>query len=725
MTDKKTRRKKKPPLYFVATCGFGLEELTGAEIKMFGGIDLETSPGAISWSGDLESGYLACLWSRFASRILLRVSTFKAMTPDALYQQARRIDWDDHFDPKTTFAVFCTLSNANITHSRFAALKVKDAIVDQFRTRTGRRPDVDSTSPSIRLQLHIQAQTATLYLDLSGESLHRRGYRTHGGRAPIKETLAAAIVKKSGFDENVSPETILLDPMCGSGTILIEAAMIYGDIAPGLQRKSFGFMAWHGHNKRTWDHLVEEAIAREDLGTRKAWPRILGFDADRKTVEAAKKNIENAGLEEKICVETSDLFSLGPYGKNGFLVVNPPYGERLSDKEAVKYLYRSLGRICKQHFSQWKIGLFTSNPELADMLQIKWGERLRFYNGPIKCGLFLGQPGESKKHPGAAFDLPTTEDRKPDNDLGKKLLENFNTLSPWAQSNNITCFRIYDNELPEYNLKIDIYEKWLYVQECQAGKSVDPKKAKHHFNQALGTIRKLFGVGHSRIFFKSCLEHSVKERKTKGGLAGKLFEVNEQHGLYLVNFTDYPGTGLSLDQRLIRNLIYNEAKNKRFLNLFGYTGAATVSAARGGASSTTTVDISEKYLAHARANLALNGFGGRGHNMVSADCLKWLNDCPDKFDLILVTLPGLSGSSKQEGTFHSMRSHDQLLRSSMKVLTRKGLLIFSTGSEKFDLSLELTKEFIVDEITSKTLPNDFKNSKPIRRCWELRHPETI
>ena len=366
------RKKKKQPLQFTATCGSGLEELVGEEIAAFGGATIESRPGAVSWTGSLESGYRACLWSRFASRILLELARFDAPNTDALYTHASNILWDDHFTIKSTFAVHTTLVNAAISHSQYASLRIKDAIVDQFRKRFGKRPDVNPLNPDIRLNLHIQGTGASLSLDLSGDSLHRRGYRTGSGEAPLKETLAAAIVRLSGWLERVEQEPILLDPMCGGATLLIEAALMYSDSAPGLLRKTFGFMGWNKHDPQLWERLVEEALDREGQGLPETWPQFIGFDADPKVVAAARKNVIAAGLRDVIVVKQRQLARLQCPGPQGCILTNPPYGERLSEKEAVKYLYRCLGRTFQSNFAGWNLGFFTANPDIAEMVGVQW-----------------------------------------------------------------------------------------------------------------------------------------------------------------------------------------------------------------------------------------------------------------------------------------------------------------------------------------------------------------
>ncbi|MEN8199284.1 MAG: THUMP domain-containing protein, partial [Thermodesulfobacteriota bacterium] len=292
---------KKRTYSLTASCAAGLESLVAEEISGFGGREIESAKGLVTWQGDIESAYRSCLWSRCASRVFLKVADFPAPDEDALYEGAKQVDWAKQMGVGSTFAVDCSLSQSAISHSGFAALRVKDALVDQFREKCGERPSVSVVRPDIRIHLYIHKDHATLSLDLSGESLHRRGYRKEGGSlAPLKESLAAAIVQLAGWTPETEPDTMLLDPMCGSGTLLIEAALIFGDAAPGLSRSYFGFSGWKEHDKDLWARLVDEAVAREEAGLERQWPLILGYDADPRAVAVARKNIENACYEEKI-----------------------------------------------------------------------------------------------------------------------------------------------------------------------------------------------------------------------------------------------------------------------------------------------------------------------------------------------------------------------------------------------------------------------------------------
>ena len=719
-----SKTKKKQPLRFTATCGSGLETLVSEEIAVFGGEEIVEGPGAVSWTGNLETGYRACLWSRFASRILLELARFDAPDPDALYLHAGNILWDEHFTVESTFAVHTTLVNAALNHSQFASLRIKDAIVDQFRKRFGKRPDVNAFAPDIRINLHVMGTGASLSLDLSGESLHRRGYRTGGGEAPLKETLAAAIVRLSGWLDRVDREPILLDPMCGGGTLLIEAALMLSDSAPGLLRKTFGFMTWNKHDPQLWERLVQEALDREGRGLPETWPQFIGYDADPKVVAAARKNVIAAGLREMIVIKQRQLARLQSPGPQGCLLTNPPYGERLSEKEAVKYLYRSLGRVFAAHFSGWTLGFFTANPDLAEMTGMNWAERHRLFNGPIKCQLLMGSDNQLTEKATPRWTTTPLDPSAPGVDFANRLIKNCASLLPWAEQEGITCFRIYDGDMPEYNLAIDFYEEWIHVQEYAPPATIEPAKAEERFSLAMQVIRSVFDTPRSRIFIKTRQKQKGAQQYQKKPGPGALYEVREGGGRFLVNFTDYLDTGLFLDHRLTRARLGRLAQGKTFLNLFAYTGSATVYAAIGGATATTTVDVSETYLTRAQANLALNGFGGPLHQMVEADCIDWLKQNRERFGVIFVDPPTFSNARHRKQTFDVQNDHPALLRMTMQHLAKGGVLIFSTNFRKFKLDPALEQEFDLREISDETVPFDFIRNRRIHRCWEIRHPLT-
>ncbi|MCD6261881.1 MAG: bifunctional 23S rRNA (guanine(2069)-N(7))-methyltransferase RlmK/23S rRNA (guanine(2445)-N(2))-methyltransferase RlmL [Deltaproteobacteria bacterium] len=738
MSNTLSIRKKKSPSHFTATCSSGMEDLVREEVSSFGGKRIKAMSGAVSWYSDsLESAYRMCLWSRFASRILITLASFEANNPEDLYREAGKIDWEDNFSNDRSFAVSCTLTGSKLNNSHYASLKIKDAIADRFRHHTGKRPDIDLKSPDIRINLHIEGSRATVALDLTGESLHRRGYRSEGGTAPLKETLAATIAHLSGVHKDMPADTCIMDPMCGSGTLLIEAAFISGDIAPGLLRSRFGFISWHRHRAKMWDDLVQEAISREDRSTEKQWPLIIGYDADPRAVAMARKNVINAGLKDKIIIKQRPLADISPPLSKGIILTNPPYGERMSEKKAVMYLYHCLARIFNASFVDWHMGLFTANPDLADIPGMLWQRRYRLYNGPIRCKLLIAKSKGVKTerhHTWQVKKIGVKGENIPEScthtfsakviaeDFGNRLYKNCRKLMPWAERNNITCFRIYDADLPDYNMAIDIYERWVHVQEYAPPPSVPKEKAQKRFRQALQTIMKILSVDRSDLFIKIRQRQQGKAQYQKRSGSARLYTVHEGDCLFLVNFTSYLDTGLFLDHRKTRAMIAAVSEGRTFLNLFGYTGTATVYAAKGKATSTTTVDLSETYLIRAQANMYLNGYGGPLHRFVKEDCCKWLKKNQEKYGVIFIDPPTFSNVRHKNIVFDVQRDHVKMLTLAMKCLSADGILIFSTNSRKFKLDPGLKEVFRVKDITQKTIPEDFRSkTPPVHRCYEFSH----
>ena len=706
---------------FNAGCASGLESLVGEEVASFGGLEVVPMRGVVTWTGSLETGYRCCLWSRFASRVYIQLALFPIVDEETVYQRCLEIAWEDHLTEETSFAVSCTLSGKSpITHSRYAALKVKDGLVDYIRNRIGKRPSVQTTRPEVQVHLHVDGQTASLSLDLSGESLHRRGYRGSAVKAPLKETLGAAIVALSGWSADPGP---MIDPMCGTGTLLIEAALMFGDSAPGLSRSYFGFLGWLGHDKALWDRLVAEALEREETGLTQKWPLILGYDADPVAVSAARKNIEKAGLENHIQIKQAELATLGSPAQQGMLLSNLPYGERLSETEQVGRLYRAVGRIAKQRFPGWKIGVFISNPTLTDSFTLEWDNKYKLFNGSIPCRLLTGTV--SGQESDFVWSPVEQESEEPDNEFANRLRKNLKKILKWAARENITCFRIYDRDLPDYNLSIDLFGKWVHINEFAPPKTIDPQLAASRMTIALKAVRDILGVRSNRIFVKSRERQRGRKQYQKKGDKGKMFEVREGECSFLVNFTDYLDPGLFLDHRPIRQKIYREAKGKRFLNLYGYTGTATVHAAMGGAASTTTVDLSATYLHWAQMNLSLNGLTEIRNKVEKADCRQWLEGSTGSFDLIFIDPPTFSNTKKDNRIFDVQKDHARLIELAMAHLEKDGLLIFSTNFRRFILEERLLSLYAIKDISEESVPFDFSRNEKIHRCWEIRKREQM
>jgi 23S rRNA (guanine2445-N2)-methyltransferase / 23S rRNA (guanine2069-N7)-methyltransferase len=376
-------------LEFFASCPKNVEDLLTFELVALGALSSKPSRAGVAFESTLETAMAVCLWSRIASRVFLPLARFSAPDAEALYEAVREIPWEDHLDPDKTLAVDANVSSSAIKHSWYAALKTKDAIVDRFRERHGSRPSVRTVHPDLRINLHVHRQLVTVSLDLSGESLHLRGYRIQRGSAPLRENLAAAILMRAGWLGLVAEHRPFVDPMCGSGTIPIEAALMAGDVAPGLRRKHFGFLGWRMFNPGVWRNLLMEARFRASEGM-KRMPSISAYDVDGKVLVNAQDNLKRAGLEGKVVLERRDVISLAPpenVDVPGLVVANPPYGERMGDKGDLKRLYADLGKALRSGFTGWRAAVFTGKPELGKETGLKAHKKHVLYNGRIRCEL--------------------------------------------------------------------------------------------------------------------------------------------------------------------------------------------------------------------------------------------------------------------------------------------------------------------------------------------------
>lgn len=706
---------------FFATAPKGVESLLADELRALGAEEVAETRAGVAFAGTLETGYRACLWTRLASRILLPLATFPAASPEELYAGIAALDWREHLAPEGTLAVDCNVSNSRITHSHFAALKVKDAIVDRFREECGVRPSVELIRPDIRVNLHLNRDLATVSLDLSGESLHRRGYREEQVLAPLKENLAAAILLRAGWPETAAAGGALLDPMCGSGTLVIEAALMAADCAPGLLRSYYGFFRWRGHDPALWQRLLDEAQARREAGLA-LLPVLWGFDADRKAIEAARGNARRAGLEGRLHIERREVAALTapPAAETGLVLVNPPYGERLGEVEELKPLYALLGRRLKEQFAGWRAAVFTGNPELGMHLGIRARRINTLFNGALECKLlrcdleprwFVDDRQDRAPVPAVLSDGATM--------FANRLRKNLKSLGRWAQKNGISCYRLYDADMPEYAVAVDLYEEWVHVQEYQAPATVDPRKARERLREVMAVLPEVLAVPPERIFLKVRQRQKGRAQYDKLGEQGAFHQVREGNCSFWVNFTDYLDTGLFLDHRPTRQLLGDLAAGKRFLNLFAYTGAATVHAALGGAVATTSVDMSRTYLDWARRNLELNGIFGPDHRLVQGDCLRWLEEEQGRYDLIFLDPPTFSTSKSMATTFDVQRDHVPLLQTAAALLAPGGVLIFSNNNRRFKIDAEALAGLQVEDLTRRTIDRDFERNPRIHNCWKI------
>jgi 23S rRNA (guanine2445-N2)-methyltransferase / 23S rRNA (guanine2069-N7)-methyltransferase len=726
---------------FFATAPLGIEGLLGQEFRDLGIPDVKEGRAGVAFGGGLNAAYAACLWSRLANRILMPIAQFPAATGEELYDGIRSVDWSLHMEPESTLAVDFAASRSAITHTLFGAQKVKDAIVDHFRSESGIRPSVDLARPDLRVNLYLDRDQATLSIDLSGDSLHKRGYRIEGGKAPLKENLAAAILLRAGWPEVAAAGGQLIDPMCGSGTLPIEAALMAADFAPGLLRPWFGFLGWRGHDAACWLDFVAEADRRSEAGL-KQLPVIVGYDVDRRAVHTALGNLDRAGLRGAVHFERKSVEAVRPQKAKGLLVVNPPYGERLGDEETLVPLYKMLGETLRTHFLGWKASVFTGNPKLAFKVGIRAIKQYALYNGALECKLFNFDVAEGRFFTPHEGEPPTETERQQrlmfrkaksvDLTTGgaemftNRLRKNLKNLGRWVRQSETTCYRLYDADLPEYAVAVDLYQGeklWVHVQEYEAPVTVDPVKAEARLIETLAGIPAVLEIPPDQVFLKVRRRQKGTSQYEKQSESGKFYEVEEGGLRFQVNFEDYLDTGLFLDHRLTRALIRERVRGKSFLNLFAYTGSATVFAASGGASSTTTVDMSRTYLDWAARNLALNGFHGDRHELIQADCIEWLQDAVEnnwRYDLIFLDPPTFSTSKRMKATLDIQRDHVDLIHDCLDLLTPEGVLVFSTNHRKFRLDATALADYRIEDISRKTLPKDFERNPRIHYAWLIQ-----
>ncbi len=378
---------------FFASTAKNLEPLLLEELKTFGVKSAKATHLGVAFEGDVETAYRACLWSRLAHHIFLELKRFEAADRQALYQAIQTIDWSTHFRETQTFRIDVSGRHPTLTHPHFMAQIAKDAIVDQFRKRTGTRPSIQSERPDIVIQLHVRENAWVLYLDFAGESLHRRGLRTETGVAPIKETLATALLIRSGWPEILKKEdAIILDPCCGAGTLLIEAAMMAYDIAPGLFRDYFSFLTWRGHQPHTWKTLIADAKLRHQKNLQERNLPIIGFDINARTLASASENFRKLNLTHQVHLEKRDVSHLDSplvEGKKGLIITNPPYGKRLmqGETQGIEALYAALGKSIKAKLEGWKLGIFTQDTTPVKAVRMRPKKQYQFLNGMLECSL--------------------------------------------------------------------------------------------------------------------------------------------------------------------------------------------------------------------------------------------------------------------------------------------------------------------------------------------------
>lgn len=740
------------PRQFLASVPRGLADLLARELATLGAADVRERTTGVAFSGTLETAYRACLESRLANRVFLEIARFEAASAEGFYSAARELDWSQHLGPGATLACDFSGKHPTITHSHFGALKLKDAIVDSLRELSGARPDIVLDKPSVRVHAHAHGAQITLSIDLSGESLHRRGYRGAAGEAPLKENVAAGMLVRAGWPGLAAAGAEFLDPMCGSGTLVIEAALLAAQCAPALRREYFGFLGWRGHDAQLWQRLRADAKAR-CLADAQPTIVIRGNDRDPVAIRDARANAQRAGIASWVQFEVRPLANAAPARRSdsdsadgesqpdspGLLCTNPPYGVRLEDLDAARAVHRELGEVLRARFQGWHAAVLTGAPQLGMELGIRAARTHTLWNGAIECRLLrMTVEAASLRRPGslAREDAPPLRDTPGARMFANRLAKNLKRLRSWADKAGVSCYRLYDADMPEYAFAIDIYrtvepdETWAYVQEYAPPAEIEVEAVRRRRGEALAVLPDVLGVPPERIKVRT------RRRTARGEQYDKLGNRSDSHvvlegGLqFIVNFDDYLDTGLFLDHRITRARLREAAAGKRFLNLFAYTGTATIYAAAGGAAATTSIDMSRTYLEWAQRNLARNigasreSPAARGHHeFVQADCLEWLREdarANERYDLIFLDPPTFSNSKRMEGVLDIERDHTGLIDACVRLLAPGGLLVFSTNAQRFRLDPALAQRHAVRDVSAATLPRDFERNPRIHKCFEFR-----
>jgi 23S rRNA (guanine2445-N2)-methyltransferase / 23S rRNA (guanine2069-N7)-methyltransferase len=747
---------------FLASVPRGLADLLARELTGFGATELRERTTGVAFSGTLETAYRACLESRLANRVFLEIARFEAASAESFYAAARAVDWPQHLGARATLACDFSGKHPTITHSHFGALKLKDAIVDTLRDATGARPDIVLDRPGVRVHAHAHGAQITLSIDLAGESLHRRGYRGAAGEAPLKENVAAGVLMRSGWPDLAAAGAEFLDPMCGSGTLVIEAALIAARCAPALRREYFGFLGWRGHDAELWRGVREQARAR-CLADAQPTSVVRGHDRDPAAVRDARANAQRAGIAGWVEFEVRPLASATPAREArspgsatetvvpdesagqasshaaGLLCTNPPYGVRLEDLDTARAIHRELGEVLRERFQGWQAAVLTGAPQLGMELGIRAARTHTLWNGAIECRLLrMTVEAASLRRPGslAREDAPPLQDSPGARMFANRLAKNMKRLRSWADKAGVSCYRLYDADMPEYAFAIDIYrtvepeETWLYVQEYAPPAEIEIEAVRRRRGEAMSTLPGVTGVPAERIRLRTRRRTSRGEQYEKVANRSDFHVVLEGGLQLIVNFDDYLDTGLFLDHRITRARLREAAAGKRFLNLFAYTGTATVYAAAGGAAATTSVDMSRTYLEWAQRNLARNigsspdGAAARAqHEFVQADCLEWLRGdarARERYDLIFLDPPTFSNSKRMQGVLDIERDHAALIDACARLLAPEGLLVFSTNAQRFRMDPALAERYAMHDISAATLPRDFERNSRIHRCFEIR-----
>ncbi|MHB1033713.1 MAG: bifunctional 23S rRNA (guanine(2069)-N(7))-methyltransferase RlmK/23S rRNA (guanine(2445)-N(2))-methyltransferase RlmL [Pirellulales bacterium] len=727
-------------LELLATAAFGLEAVVARELQSLGYESTTIQPGRLLFRGDESAVCRTNLWLRAADRVLVRMGTFEAADFGTLFDGVHALAWDEWLPRDAAFPVQGHSIKSQLSSVPAVQKIVKKAIVEKLKAAYGVET-LDETGPEYTIEVGLLKDQATLAIDTSGPGLHKRGYRTLSGPAPLKETLAAAMILLTVW----RPDRPLVDPFCGSGTIPIEAVLIGRNMAPGLNR-AFAAEAWPRLPAELWHAAREEArdLVRPDLPL-----RVTGTDIDGEALRLARVHAQQAGVEGQVHFQHQAFADLHSTKESGCVIANPPYGERMGQRGEVAALYRAMPEVFRR-LKTWSFYILTAHPDFEALVGQEADRRRKLYNGRIECTYyqFLGPkpallaaarraareepmpaaegqaetaPAPAPEAPRPAFGgLPTRAGEQAEI-FRSRLTKLARHLRKWPTKQGITCYRLYDRDVPEIPLVVDRYEDCLHMAEYDRPHEHTPAEHGDWLELMIRTAGEVLEAAPAKIFMKRRQRQTGLAQYERYASEESTFVVSEGGLHFEVNLSDYLDTGLFLDHRITRSMVRDLAAGKRFLNLFAYTGAFTVYAAAGGAKSTTTLDLSNTYLDWARRNMTLNGLTGPQHRFVRDDALGFLRHHPSQvtYDLAVVDPPTFSNSKKTDEFFDIQRDHVEMLNLLLDLMAPDGVVFFSTNFRRFKFAeSEIPRARSIREISRQTVPPDFRNRR-IHRCWRI------
>lgn len=694
------------------SCPKGLEYLLEDEVKALGLRITRVSPQGVYGEGDIAVIYHLCIWSRLANRVQLILFSGQAHNQQTLYQLCHQYPWQTVFSVDKTLAIEFHGSSAHIRNTMYGAQLVKDGIVDHWRDLHGDRPMIDREGSQIRLHAYLKDDELTVSFDLTGYSLHQRGYRMQAGAAPLKENVAAAMLIRAKWPELAAEGLAFHDPFCGAGTLVIEAAMMAAHIAPGLIRDDQSLHHWVQHQPSLWEKIRLQALQQ----VKPVALKLYGSDTDPQIIDVARANAERAGVAPLVEFSSTTLEHCRPKAEKGLVICNPPYGERLGDATQLMPLYQQLGKVLHEHYQGWQAAVLTSNPVLAKAIGLRANKQYTLYNGALECKLYcMSVDATNNLKDNKQVNLSPSAQM-----LLNRLQKNYSHLQKWAKRHQVSCYRVYDADLPEYSYAIDIYNDHVVLQEYTAPAIIALNKVERRSLDVLQVVPIALNVGPEKVVVKHRKQQKGTSQYQKMDQLGRTMVVTEGRIKLNVNLFDYLDTGLFLDHRLLRLQFAQLPPTTRFLNCFCYTASASVHAALAGAL-TTNVDLSNTYLNWAQDNFRLNQIDLSKHQFIQSDCLTWLKMTKDRFDVIFLDPPSFSNSKRTSEVLDIQRDHVSLINAAMRLLSPGGTLYFSTNLRHFKLAEEISTEYNVRDISEETIDVDFKRNKRIHQCYMIKN----